>query len=669
MCGMELVPVKASAGGEGDEYGIDLEPVARRLANIKTVPAERRRVYRSIRTVGEIDFDESRLATIAAYVAGRIEKLFADYTGIDVTEGDHMVVLYSPELYAAQVEYLVTRKTAQRMGGLAKRDTADSARRFALNRSRADTALPHSGDASVRPTSATRLWTFQSDMVEDAREKLRELGMTDRQIVELEARGQAQTRLRICAPIGGTVIAKLRQEGDYVKAGDPIYRIADLSVVWLMLELFPDDASQVRYGQKVEVRVDSLPNEVFTGRVAFIDPVVDPKTRTVSVRVEMVNPDRRLRPGDYATATIKVPITPDGRCYDPELAGKWIGPCHPQILQDRPGRCPVCDSELLPTSRFGYDDEPRPSHRVLVVPRDALLMVGDHSVVYVETKPGRFEIRPVTVGALTDDEAVILSGVEEGEQVATSGNFLIDSQMQLAGKPCLIDPSRAIEQDEGPERSSEPSGPPSLDGSGLMAEGQTPEALPIGAAEAAHAVSAGSSLSENGATILSDELGQTLDKIFRCYFAIQQALAADREPAEADGTGLRRAAQQLLGHESAPETLREDASAIIEHAEHLHGPGLAEARQRFKPISHAVIRMARRFRGPGSQTDFVHFHCPMVEGGGGDWLQVGGPLANPYFGSQMLRCGRKVAELKVSEQAPRVADEQPERGLKGATRR
>lgn len=407
-CGMKLVASSSNSGGE-DGLSVEFSPATRRVANIQTAPVLLMGVERSIHTIGKIALDESRKATISSYVDGRIEKLFADYTGVDVSTGDHMVILYSPQLYGAQVEYLVSKESNM------KNNLSSNGNILSLS------------------------------LLENAKEKLKELGMTEEQIVQLEKRKKAETRLRICAPAGGTVIKKMRDEGDYVKEGTPIYQIADLSVVWLMLELFPEDAAQIRYGQNVEVSVQSLPTELFTGRVAFIDPVVSEKTRTVNVRVEMLNYDRRLRPGDYATATVKIPIASQGEVYDAEMAGKWISPRHPQIVRDQPGRCPLCEKDLVPTSDFGYIKNPSKDHVALVVPRDALLMAGDHTVVYVETEPGHFEIRPVTLGALTDKNAVILSGLKKGEQVATSGNFLIDSQMQLAGNPSLIDPTRAIE--------------------------------------------------------------------------------------------------------------------------------------------------------------------------------------------------------------------------------
>jgi Cu(I)/Ag(I) efflux system membrane fusion protein len=197
----------------------------------------------------------------------------------------------------------------------------------------------------------------------------------------------------------------------------------------------------------VEAEVQSLPGRNFEGRVAFIDPVVDPTTRTVGVRVVAENKHGLLRIGDYAKARIDVELTKDDRAhpliYDPELAGKWISPRHPHVVESAPGACRECGIQLVPAAEFGFAAEPLQPDRFCVVPRDAVLMAAGNSVVYVETAPGRFEIRPVVLGSVVDDRAVVLEGLKEGEQVAASGNFLIDSQMQLAGNPSLIDPTKA----------------------------------------------------------------------------------------------------------------------------------------------------------------------------------------------------------------------------------
>ncbi len=389
VCAMELVlAATGNAGNDGISVHIDSE--TRRVLNIQTTLVLEKAVMHKIRSVGDLGYNESQLKTLSAWVDGRVEKLYANYTGVVVNQGDQLALIYSPRLYSSQVELL----SAKRMQ--------------TTNRSA-------SSGANIIPTV---------DLYASAHRRLVELGMTENQIQELEQGAEANSRLHLVAPISGTVIEKLAVEGEYVEEGDVIYRLADLTSVWLMLRLFPEDAALVRLGQTVEAEVQSLPGKIFTGQVDFIFPNVDPTSRTVGVRVLIPNLNGQLRIGDYARATIDVPV---------------------HSLVDESGQSDTPSSE---------------SRTALVVPRDAVLMAGQNSVLYVETEPGRFEIRNITVGPTIGREVVILQGVEAGESVATRGNFLIDSQMQLTANPSLIDPWRAIPQSPENEFEIMPQIPP-----------------------------------------------------------------------------------------------------------------------------------------------------------------------------------------------------------------
>ncbi len=563
VCAMELV--EATGGGGGDGISVTIEPSARRLVGIQTAMSKMGTVTRTIRTIGSIDFDESRLSTISAYVDGRLEKLYANYVGVRVSAGDDLALIYSPQLYSSQTEFVTSLD-----GG--------SVGRFNI------------GD---------------SDLGAMARENLSELGMTEQQIDLLRETRKPQSRIRIKSPQSGTVIEKSAVEGDYVKTGQKIYRIADLTSVWMMLDLFPDDASAVRFGQQVEAEIQSTPGEVFTGRVAFIDPTVNAKTRTVRVRVEVMNFDGKLRPGDYATARITVPAIPTDFVYDPALSGKYISPMHPQVIRDEPGKCPLCGMDLVSTTELGYAAEPQPEQRVVAVPRDAVLLTGDNGVIYVETEPGRFEIRRVSVGPMNDTEAIIIEGLAAGETVATGGNFLIDSQMQLAGNPSLLDPSKAPSFSPGPL--------------------ELPHRDPV---------------------LLAGKSGDTFDRTFNAYFEIQGALAADRSPPPVALNTLLDGLSGLEMRGDVPDDAQKQIAIARRSAERMGG-SLESARDAYRGVSHAMLRAATMARGPQTTKSLTHYYCPMVRGGGGDWMQPGGELANPYWGEEMLRCGEVVSELGV----------------------
>lgn len=397
VCSMELVAAAASVGG--DRSAIEIDPASRRLLGIQTAEVQRRPVSQRLRSVGELGYDESSMKTLAAYVDGRVERLLANYTGVLVAKDDRLAWIYSPRLYAGQVELLLARRRQLE---------------------------PTGGSGAA---SGGGLYT-------NARRRLTEMGMTDAQIDAVEQSGEADSRLYLLAPIAGTVIEKLASEGDYVREGDPIYRLADLSRLWLQVRLFPDDAARVEVGQAVSAEVQSYPGRLFPGTVDFISPAVDTVSRTVAIRVELANPQGLLRVGDLAWANLELPWSAAGG------------------------------------NEFDSMAETGPVVNPLVVPRDAVLMAGRHSVAYVETEAGRFELRPVRLGAVLGDEVVILEGLEDGERVATRGNFLIDSQMQLSGKPSLIDPDRAA-----------PPVSESLSDDPLDQPRITPELPPIGAME------------------------------------------------------------------------------------------------------------------------------------------------------------------------------------------
>lgn len=402
-----------SAGGAevsgGVAASVAISPSARRLAGINTQKVVAKPLSRKIQSIGTITFDESRLATISAYVPGRIERLYADYTGINVKKGDHLAVIYSPKLYAAQVEYLQAVRTYAKLKGA--------------------------------------LGGSQNQLIANTRTRLRELGMSQTQIDQVIKQGAAQSRLEVYAPIGGTVIEKPTAQGLYLKEGQTMFKIADLSTVWMVIDVYPEDATQIHYGQSVNARIRSLPGRVFSGRVAFISPIVDAVKRTVSIRVEIANPEGNLRPGDFAESEIVVPVTMMtestgahvGKIYDKSLAGKFICPMHPQVVSDQAGSCSICGMALTSSAHFGFASDSQQQQELMSLPRNAVLRLGRKSVVYVETSPGRFVLRQIVTGPTIGDEIVVTSGLELGEAVATDGVFLIDSQMQLNGNAALID--------------------------------------------------------------------------------------------------------------------------------------------------------------------------------------------------------------------------------------
>ncbi len=343
LCGMDLIPVTVTSGGIRT---LTISPESRALMDIQTAPVERKYVTAKISAVGKVEYDETRLGHITAWVPGRLDRLYVDYTGIKVKKGDHMAYIYSPELYSAQEELI-------------------QALRF----------------RSENPPSR---FSSMIDLVAAAREKLRLLGLTEEQVKQIEKQKKPSDHLTTYAPLGGIVIEKLKQEGDYVKTGERIYTVADLSQVWVQLDVYESDLVWLRYGQKVVFSTEAYPGEKFVGKIAFIQPVLNDRTRTIKLRVNVENAEGKLTPEMFVRGMIHSKVAAGGRVMDPDLAGKWISPMHPEIVKDEPGNCDICGMPLVRAESLGYiSADSDLLGAPLVIPVSAALVTGKRAIVYV----------------------------------------------------------------------------------------------------------------------------------------------------------------------------------------------------------------------------------------------------------------------------------------------
>ncbi len=576
ICFMDLIPLEEDDFGLGPRQ-LRMSPAAIALADIQTTPVRRQYVTMPVRMVGKVDYDETRLANITARVPGRLDRLFVDYTGVTVREGDHLVSIYSPELIVAQQELLLAQRSAER----------------------------------ERPAAEPGL---RARSVELAEEKLRLLGLLEHQIEEIKARGTTTDHLTIYAPFGGVVIERHATEGMYVETGTNIYTIADLSQVWVLMDAYESDVPWLRFGQEVEFTTESLPGEVFRGRVAFINPVLNERTRTVRVRVNVPNPERKLKPGMFVRALARSRLAQGGRVFDPYLAGKWISPMHPEIVKDGPGQCDICGMDLVPAEELGFIAPEKPDEAPLVIPATAPLITGQRAVVYVrlpvEDEPV-FEGREVVLGPRAGDFYLVRHGLEEGELVVTRGNFKIDSALQIQAKPSMM----SIEAD-----------------------------APL---------------------VVPDDFRQQLAPLYDHYLELQVALADDRaEDAHEHWQALQAAMDDLP--ESAVDPRLDDVwSAVREELEALLAAGaelqaIGPIRSQFEPLAEAMLDVAQTFGHPREQP-LYETHCPMAFGNrGASWLQEGETIANPYFGHAMLRCGDVIRPFPPG--APSAGRRQRENG-------
>ncbi len=564
QCFMDLIPLEDEGDEEGAERRLTVTEAAKRLMEIDAFQVHRRFVEASVRMTGKVAYDETRLSHITAWVPGRLDRLFADYTGVPVQKGDHMVSIYSPELLSAQQELLQAMRTAEE--------------------------LAENGSPVVsRSSKAT---------VEAAREKLRLLGLTSEQVEQIEERGTVEKHVTIYAPSGGIVIEKHVQEGVYVKTGARIYTIADLSRVWVILDAYESDLAWLRYGQHVDFTAESYPGEKFSGVISFIQPVLDEETRTVKVRVNVPNPDGRLKPGMFVRAVAKAKVATGGRVLDAALAGKWISPMHPEIVKDAPGTCDVCGMPLVKAETLGYvGTGPTDADKPLVIPVSAPLITGRRAVVYVEV-PDRdrptYEGREVAIGPKAGEWYIVKEGLSEGEWVVKQGAFKLDAELQIRAGPSMMMPGMPAEK--------------------VFHEKHAKNAVP-----------------------------RELHAVLGLYLDVQSALVAGKE---SQYKGPAEKAAALLGHpetaamhESATSSWKDAASTLKSlFASVASSENLAAARTQYALLSEQLADVVKRFQAPDGP--WYKVWCPMAfDNRGAWWIQKEKEIANPYFGDAMLRCG------------------------------
>lgn len=319
-----------------------LSPDKVQLIGVRTATAEFRSVGKQVRTVGKIEPDETRLAYVNTKISGWVKKLFVDYTGKEVIKGQPLLSIYSPDLVTAQEEYLIALRSSQ------------------------------------TGTMSGELEASRRDLIESARRRLLLWDISEGQIEELAKTGKPKTEMTIEAPLSGIVLEKMVLDGAYITSGMNLYKIADLSSIWITADIYEYEVPLVRGGQAARVTLPYQSGESYRATVNYIYPTLDPVSRTVKVRLSMKNPGLMLKPEMFANVEIDVS-----------------------------------------------------SGSRLVIPREAVLDSGTRQIVYVEKDPGTYEMRQVTLGVRGEDYVEVLKGIRKGERVVTSGNFLIDSESQL----------------------------------------------------------------------------------------------------------------------------------------------------------------------------------------------------------------------------------------------
>lgn len=346
ICGMALIPLDNNSE-ETDQSSIRMSEVAMKLANIQTEQVGSLQPTKSLLLSGKVQIDERKLHSQATHISGRIEALLVNFTGEFVSQGQTIARVYSPELVSAQEELL----------------------------------------------EAERHKNTSPELFEAAKEKLLNWKLSTSQIDHIIDSGKVITEFPILANQSGYVTKKLAVEGEYVKQGTSLYELADLSEVWVMFDVYEGDSQWVRKDDSIFYSVQSIPGKIFSGKIDYVDPVINPKTRVAKVRVHAQNKDGMLKPEMFVSGNVRSQISSKAQ--------------------------------------------------TIVVPKSAVMWTGKRSLVYVKSDNNQgvsFQMREVALGADLGADYIIESGLEVGEEIAVNGTFSIDAAAQLAGKSSMMNP-------------------------------------------------------------------------------------------------------------------------------------------------------------------------------------------------------------------------------------
>jgi Cu(I)/Ag(I) efflux system membrane fusion protein len=347
ICGMDLIPLSKDDNSDENPNAIKMSPTAMQLANVQTAIVESGAAVKKLSLTGKITPDERAVFTQTAHISGRIERLNVNFTGEVVQKGQVVATLYSPELTTAQEELIIAFQNKE----------------------------------------------LQPELLRAAKEKLKNWKLTETQINKLIESGKVMNEFPVLSDLSGVVTEISANKGDYIKQGAAFYEVADLSKLWVLLDVHESDLAWINKGDVVKYKVKAFPNKSFKGKVDFIDPVINAETRVAKARIELDNLGRSFKPQMLVSATI--------------------------------------------------ENKLQTSSKSIIVPKSAVMWTGERSLVYVKTsaKNGiHFIMREVDLGASLGDTYIINSGLEAGEEIAVNGTFSIDAAAQLAGKPSMMNP-------------------------------------------------------------------------------------------------------------------------------------------------------------------------------------------------------------------------------------
>jgi len=559
ICGMDLIPLTSLTSSESTTSAgeIQMSDDAMKIADIQTMTVQNTQPEKEVYLLGKVKPDERNIAELTARFGGRIDKLYVNFTGQEVRKGEKLATIYSPALITAQKELLEAQ--------------------------------------AYRQTNP--------DLYRAARNKLKLWDLTDEQIDRIETEGETQLYFDVLSPISGTVTNRHVALGDYMKEGSSMFQVIDLSRVWVMFEAYENDLPWIRNGDKVQFAIQSLPDRSFTGRIGFIDPMINPQTRIAQVRVEVPNPGLLLKPEMFASGIVSSTI-----------AG---------------------------------------NSREIVIPKSAVLWTGKRAVVYVK-EPYRdqptFRYEEITLGPSAGNSYVVESGLQEGDEIAVNGVFSIDAAAQLAGKTSMM--NAAVTGTAGVQPQA---GNADLIQNVTEMNMEATGTVPGSSSESAGGSTGRGSVQPDTQETTTDQgidpkFTEQLTGVYDVYVELKNAFVQSSpedvaKSATAVTQALGKVDMTLLGGETHMVwmdqlgALRKDLDSMVQTQD------IEEQRAAFAALTQVFYQCIKDYGLEGVTTYYQY--CPMAfNSTGAYWLSEVSEIKNPYYGDAMLTCGETKETLE-----------------------
>ena len=536
ICGMELIPLTRANTANIDPDAIHLTMDAMQLANVQTSVVTRQKPVKEVRLYGKVQADERSVQSQTSHLPGRIEKLMVNFTGERVRTGQPLAIVYSPELITAQQELL----------------------------------------------EAAEMKQSQPEIYAAAKDKLRQWKLTENQIGDIENSGKVKDNFEIVSNTNGVIITRRVNNGDHVDQGTVLFDVTDLSYVWVMFDAYESDLPFLNTGDRLTFTVQALPGINFTGKIAFIDPVIDPVTRVAKVRVEINNKSGRLKPEMFATGIVKADLNQ-------------------------------------------YRDK-------LVIPRSAVLWTGTRSIVYVkqpDIEEPVFKMREIELGPFLGNSYIVVNGLKEGEELVTQGTFSVDAAAQLEGKPSMMNP-------QGGKTSSMP-GMDMPDDAGVDA---------IVTNENSGQINSGKPVKIDVSMDFIMQLNTLFDQYIALKDAfVQSDVKKAKQAAQVVNEALSKVDMNLLTGDARMQWM-DISGTIINQIKLIESSGkLEDQRKAFSDFSDQFYKAIKTF-GLMGKTAYYQFCPMAFDNKGAYWLSESKTILNPYFGEKMIDCGETKETLK-----------------------